>query len=56
MRPGITCLWQVSGRNQLDFDEWMRLDIEYLSNWSLTLDFKILAKTIPVVLFGVGAY
>jgi len=56
MRPGITCLWQVNGRNRLDFDEWMRLDLEYLDNWSLWLDFKILVKTIPVVLFGIGAY
>jgi len=56
MRPGITCLWQVSGRNKIGFEEWMRLDLEYLDNWSLWLDFKILCKTIPVVLFGIGAY
>lgn len=56
MRPGITCLWQISGRNKLGFDEWMKLDLEYLDNWSLRLDFKILVKTIPVVLFGTGAY
>ena len=56
MRPGITCLWQASGRNKItDFKEWMRLDLEYIDNWSLWLDFKILFKTIPVVLFGVGA-
>lgn len=56
MRPGITCLWQASGRNKIaDFKEWMRLDLEYIDNWSLALDFKILFKTIPVVLFGVGA-
>jgi exopolysaccharide biosynthesis polyprenyl glycosylphosphotransferase len=56
MRPGITCLWQASGRNKIvDFKEWMRLDLEYIDNWSLWLDFKILIKTIPVVLFGVGA-
>lgn len=56
MRPGITCLWQVSGRNKIDFDEWMKMDLEYLDNWSLWFDFKILIKTIPVVMFGIGAY
>lgn len=56
MRPGITCLWQVKGRNKVDFDEWMKLDLEYLDNWSLWLDFKILGKTLPAVLFGRGAY
>jgi exopolysaccharide biosynthesis polyprenyl glycosylphosphotransferase len=56
MRPGITCLWQVSGRSEIaDFDEWMRLDLEYIDKWSLGLDFRILFKTIPMVLFGVGA-
>jgi len=56
MRPGITCLWQVSGRNKIDFNEWMKMDLEYLDNWSLWFDFKILIKTIPVALFGIGAY
>jgi len=56
MRPGITCLWQVNGRNKLDFNKMIKLDLEYLDNWSLWLDFKILMKTIPVVLFGIGAY
>ena len=56
MRPGITCLWQVNGRNRIvDFDEWARLDLEYIDNWSLGLDFKILLKTIPAVLFTRGA-
>jgi exopolysaccharide biosynthesis polyprenyl glycosylphosphotransferase len=56
MRPGITCLWQISGRNEIaDFNEWMRLDLEYIDNWSLSLDFKILIKTIPAVLIGIGA-
>lgn len=56
MRPGITCLWQISGRNEIrDFNEWMRLDLEYIDNWSPWLDFKILMMTIPVVLFGRGA-
>ncbi len=56
MKPGITCLWQVNGRNNVAFEEWMKLDLEYLDNWSLWLDMKILAKTVPVVLFGIGAY
>jgi len=55
MRPGLSCLWQVSGRNKIDFDDWMRLDLKYLDNWSIWLDFKILVKTIPVVMFGIGA-
>ncbi|MBI4682351.1 MAG: sugar transferase [Nitrospirae bacterium] len=56
MRPGITCLWQAGGRNKItDFKEWMRLDLEYIDNWSIWLDFKILFKTIPTVLFGIGA-
>jgi len=53
--PGITCLWQVSGRNQIqDFDEWVRLDIEYIDNWSLWLDMRILWETAIVVLGGTG--
>jgi exopolysaccharide biosynthesis polyprenyl glycosylphosphotransferase len=55
MKPGLTCLWQVSGRNNLDFDRWMQLDLEYIDSWSPTLDFKILLKTIPAVLSGKGA-
>ena len=56
MRSGITCLWQACGRNKInDFDEWMELDLEYIDNWSLWFDFKILMKTVPVVLFGTGA-
>ena len=57
VKPGITCLWQVGGRNSItDFDEWVALDLEYIDNWSLLLDAKILLKTIPVVLFGSGAH
>ena len=56
MRPGLTCLWQISGRNDLDFDSWMELDLEYIDKWSPLLDLKILAKTIPVVLSGRGAW
>ena len=55
MRPGITGLWQVSGRNMVDFDEWMRMDLLYVDRWSLALDLTILARTIPVVLSGAGA-
>lgn len=56
VRPGLTCLWQVSGRNNVkDFAEWVRLDLQYIDNWSLWLDFKILLRTIPVVLSGAGA-
>ena len=56
VRPGITCLWQVSGRSGITFDEWMKLDIQYIDQWSLWLDIKILLKTIPAVLRGAGAY
>ena len=56
IKPGITCLWQVNGRNDINkFDEWVKLDLEYIDNWSLLLDIKILFKTIPSVLFGKGA-
>jgi exopolysaccharide biosynthesis polyprenyl glycosylphosphotransferase len=55
MRPGITGLWQVAGRNMVDFDEWMRMDLVYVDQWSLGLDLKILVRTIPVVLSGTGA-
>jgi lipopolysaccharide/colanic/teichoic acid biosynthesis glycosyltransferase len=53
--PGITGLWQVSGRSSLAFDEWLRLDLAYIDQWSLTLDLRILARTIPAVLSGRGA-
>lgn len=55
MKPGISGLWQVSGRNEIDFERWMELDLEYIDNWSLGLDFKILLKTFPAVLLGRGA-
>ncbi|MBW2399789.1 MAG: sugar transferase [Deltaproteobacteria bacterium] len=55
MRPGITCLWQVSGRNKIGFDDWVRLDIQYIDSWSLINDFKILLRTIPAVLRGTGS-
>lgn len=55
MRPGLTCLWQVSGRNNVPFDKWMELDRTYIDQWSLWLDFKILIKTIFIVVKGEGA-
>jgi len=55
VRPGITCLWQVNGRSDVSFDRWMELDIEYIDSWSLSLDLKILWKTIPAVFRGHGA-
>ncbi|MFT4640140.1 MAG: exopolysaccharide biosynthesis polyprenyl glycosylphosphotransferase [Verrucomicrobiales bacterium] len=56
VKPGITCLWQIGGRNRItDFDEWVALDLEYIDNWSLWLDAKILMKTVPVVVWGSGA-
>jgi exopolysaccharide biosynthesis polyprenyl glycosylphosphotransferase len=56
VKPGLTCLWQVSGRNQItDFRDWVRLDLEYIDNWSLWLDCKILWWTVPTVLAGTGA-
>jgi exopolysaccharide biosynthesis polyprenyl glycosylphosphotransferase len=55
VRPGITCLWQINGRSNVPFEKWMELDIDYIDQWSLWLDFKILAKTVPSVLAGKGA-
>jgi lipopolysaccharide/colanic/teichoic acid biosynthesis glycosyltransferase len=56
MRPGLTCLWALDGRDSLDFETWMRKDMEYIDNWSLGLDWKILLLTIPRVLTGRGAH
>lgn len=55
VKPGITCIWQISGRNDVNFDEWMKMDAEYVDNWTLWLDLQILAKTIPAVLSKRGA-
>jgi exopolysaccharide biosynthesis polyprenyl glycosylphosphotransferase len=55
VRPGLTCLWQISGRSNLPFSKWLELDLEYIDNWNLFLDLKILFKTIPAVLSGSGA-
>jgi lipopolysaccharide/colanic/teichoic acid biosynthesis glycosyltransferase len=56
VKPGITCLWQVSGRSDLDFEEQVRLDLQYARTRSLSMDFTLLFKTIPAVLFARGAY
>jgi exopolysaccharide biosynthesis polyprenyl glycosylphosphotransferase len=56
IRPGLTCLWALEGRSQLRFDRWVKLDLLYIDNWSVWLDFKILLKTIPAVLSGRGAH
>jgi exopolysaccharide biosynthesis polyprenyl glycosylphosphotransferase len=56
MRPGLTCLWALEGRDSLDFETWMRKDMEYIDNWSLALDWKIMLRTMPRVLFGREAY
>jgi exopolysaccharide biosynthesis polyprenyl glycosylphosphotransferase len=56
MRPGLTCLWAVQGRDHLDFATWMRMDMEYIDSWSLSLDLKILLRSIPFVVTGRGAH
>ncbi len=55
VKPGMTCIWQVSGRSQTSFERWIKQDLEYIDNWSLALDLKLLFKTIPAVLRGTGA-
>jgi exopolysaccharide biosynthesis polyprenyl glycosylphosphotransferase len=55
VRPGLTCVWQVSGRNEISFEEWMYLDMQYIDHWSLRRDIELIAKTVPVVLTGRGA-
>ena len=55
MKPGLTCIWQVSGRNTITFDDWMHLDLEYIDNWSLILDLKIILKTLREVMMGGGS-
>jgi lipopolysaccharide/colanic/teichoic acid biosynthesis glycosyltransferase len=55
MRPGLTCSWQVGGRSELPFKEWMALDLAYVDRWSLGLDLAILLRTLPAILSGRGA-
>ena len=55
MKPGLTCIWQVSGqRNSISFEKWMEMDLKYIDNWCLLLDFKLMMRTLAVVLFGFG--
>ena len=58
MKPGMTCIWQISGRSKISFDNWMEMDLEYIDNWSLGLDFKrvLLIRTIPAILSRKGAW
>jgi exopolysaccharide biosynthesis polyprenyl glycosylphosphotransferase len=56
MRPGLTCLWAIRGRDHLDFETWMKLDMQYIDRWSLALDWHIILRTIPHVLLGKGAH
>jgi lipopolysaccharide/colanic/teichoic acid biosynthesis glycosyltransferase len=56
VRPGLTCIWQVSGRSEVDFDQWIDMDLEYIRTWTLTLDVRLLLKSIPAVIAGHGAY
>jgi lipopolysaccharide/colanic/teichoic acid biosynthesis glycosyltransferase len=53
--PGVPCVWQVGGRNNISFEEWMYLDMQYIDHWSLGQDFNLILKTVPVVLTGRGA-
>jgi lipopolysaccharide/colanic/teichoic acid biosynthesis glycosyltransferase len=56
VKPGLTGLWQVSGRSTVPFDEMVMLDLYYIENWSLALDMKIILRTVPVMVFGLGGY
>jgi exopolysaccharide biosynthesis polyprenyl glycosylphosphotransferase len=55
MKPGLTCLWQISGRSDVSFEEWMKLDLQYIDNWSFWKDAEILARTVPAIIKGTGA-
>jgi lipopolysaccharide/colanic/teichoic acid biosynthesis glycosyltransferase len=55
VKPGLTCLWQINGRSNIDFDHWIALDLTYIDTWSLRLDCLIIVKTVPAVLRGTGA-
>jgi lipopolysaccharide/colanic/teichoic acid biosynthesis glycosyltransferase len=55
VQPGLTCIWQISGRSNLPFEKWLELDLEYIENWNFWLDLKILLKTLPAVVKSSGA-
>jgi lipopolysaccharide/colanic/teichoic acid biosynthesis glycosyltransferase len=55
VRPGLTCIWQVSGRNEISFEQWMYMDLQYIDNWSFLKDVGLILKTLPVVVTGRGA-
>jgi lipopolysaccharide/colanic/teichoic acid biosynthesis glycosyltransferase len=55
IKPGATCLWQISGRNRIDFEKWIRLDLKYIDTWSLANDARIILKTLPAIIRGNGA-
>jgi len=55
VRPGLTCFWQVQGRNEIGFDEWMLLDLQYVDQWSVAKDLELISRTVPVVVTGRGA-
>ncbi len=55
-KPGLTCVWQVSGRSEIDFDTWVEMDLDYIEQWSLMFDVRLMMRTIPAVLLGTGAY
>ncbi len=55
VRPGLTCIWQVSGRSEISFEQWMYMDMEYIDNWSLRRDVDLLLRTVPAVISGRGA-
>ena len=54
VKPGLTCIWQVEGRNNIAFDDWMKMDLEYIDRWSLWLDLKLLVRTVPAIVRGTG--
>lgn len=56
VKPGLTCIWQVSGRSDVDFDTWIDMDLEYIEEWSIRMDLMLLVKTVPAVISGRGAY
>jgi lipopolysaccharide/colanic/teichoic acid biosynthesis glycosyltransferase len=54
VKPGLTCVWQATGRHEVDFEQWMKLDLHYIDNWSIKLDFELMLKTVPAMIRGTG--